>query len=86
MHGRRCDRRPTLVQRFIALGFALGSVAVVSMTVELMVTGPLGDPDGGLAQELGVGDLYALAWSVVCRRRRRATTSSPRRRPRRPPS
>jgi membrane protein len=57
--------RPTVVQRFIALGFALGSVAVVSLTVQLMVTGPLGDPEGGLAAELGVGDMYALAWSIL---------------------
>ena len=36
-----------MVQRFIALAFALGSVVIVSLTVELMVTGPLGDPVGG---------------------------------------
>jgi membrane protein len=57
--------RPTVVQRFIALGFALGSVGVVSMTVELMVAGPLGDPEGGIAAQLGVGDMYGLAWSIV---------------------
>jgi len=57
--------RPTIVQRFIALGFAIGSVGVVSMTVELMVAGPLGDPQAGLAGQLGIGDLYALAWSIV---------------------
>ena len=34
------DHRPTLVQRFIALAFALGSVAVVAVTVEMMVSGP----------------------------------------------
>jgi membrane protein len=59
------DRRPTLVQRFIALGFALGSVAVVALTVELMVTGPLGDPDGAVARRLGIGHAYAVAWSVL---------------------
>jgi membrane protein len=59
------DRRPTLVQRFIALALALGSVAVVSLTVELMVTGPLGDPSGGMASGLGLGDVYAVTWSVV---------------------
>ena len=32
-----------MVRRFIALAFALGSVVVVAVTVELMVTGPLGD-------------------------------------------
>ena len=59
------DRRPTLVQRFIALGFALGSVAVVALTVELMVTGPLGDPDGAVARRLGIGDAYAVGWSIL---------------------
>ena len=59
------DRRTTVVQRFIALAFALGSVVIVAMTVELMVTGPLGDPSGGLAHRLGVGDIYTLVWSVV---------------------
>jgi len=59
------DRRPSLVQRFIALAFALGSVAVVSLTVQLMVTGPLGDPRGGLAERLGVGEAYADTWAVL---------------------
>ena len=59
------DRRPTVVQRFIALGFALGSVAVVALTVELMVTGPLGDPHGALARRLGIGDAYGVAWSIL---------------------
>jgi membrane protein len=58
-------RRTTTVQRFIALAFALVSVAVVATSVELMVTGPLGDPDGGLARRLGMSDEYALAWSLL---------------------
>jgi membrane protein len=59
------DRRPTVVQRFIALGFGLVSVAVVALTVELMVTGPLGNPDGTLARHLGIGHMYSVAWSVL---------------------
>jgi membrane protein len=59
------DRRPTVLQRFIALAFALGSVAVVAFTIELMVSGPLGDPSSGLAQQLGVEDLYGMLWSVI---------------------
>ena len=59
------DRRPTVVQRFIALGFGLVSVAVVALTVELMVTGPLGNPDGTLARHLGIGHVYSVAWSVL---------------------
>src|SRR6478609_8100133 len=41
--------RTTIVQRFIALAFALVSVGIVAASVELMVTGPLGNPEGGLA-------------------------------------
>jgi membrane protein len=59
------DRRATTIQRFIALAFALGSVAVVAMSVELMVTGPLGDSVDGPAGRLGLGDEYAFAWSLV---------------------
>jgi membrane protein len=59
------DHRPTVVQRFIALAFALGSVAVVALTVEMMVTGPLGDLTGDPAYTLGIGDTYAAVWSVV---------------------
>ena len=59
------DRRPTVVQRFIALAFAIGSVAVVAMTVELMVTGPLGEPSSGLAARVGLGDAYAFVWSIL---------------------
>jgi membrane protein len=59
------DRRPTVVQRFIALAFALGSVAVVALTVELMVTGPLGNPQGVVARQLGIGHVYSIAWSIL---------------------
>jgi membrane protein len=58
------DRRPTVLERFIALAFAFGSVAMVSLTVELMATGPLGR-SGGIAREMGLGDVYAFTWSVV---------------------
>ena len=57
--------RTTVIQRFIALAFALISVGIVAASVELMVTGPLGDPDGGLARRLGLSEEYALAWSLV---------------------
>jgi membrane protein len=36
------DRRPTLRQRFVALGFALASVVVVALTLGVLVVGPLG--------------------------------------------
>ena len=53
--------RTTVVQRFIALAFALVSVGIVAASVELMVTGPLGNPEGGLARRLGLSEEYALA-------------------------
>jgi membrane protein len=58
------DRRPTLTQRFIALGFALGSVVVVALTLGVLVVGPLGGgPD--IAERLGLGRAVALAWSLA---------------------
>ena len=57
--------RTTVIQRFIALAFALISVGIVAASVELMVTGPLGNPEGGLARRLGLSEEYALAWSLL---------------------
>ena len=53
------DRRPSVVDRFIALAFALGSVVMVALTVELMVNGPLG------REGMGLGEPYRVAWSLV---------------------
>jgi membrane protein len=58
------DRRHTVLERFIALAFAFGSVVVVSLTAELMATGPLGRR-GGVAADLGLADVYAAMWAVV---------------------
>ncbi len=59
------DRRPGTIQRLIALAFALGSVVVVALTAELMVVGPLGNSDGGLLRSIGLGETYALLWSIL---------------------
>jgi membrane protein len=59
------DHRPTLVQRFIALAFALVSVAVVAVTAEMMVSGPLGELTGDPARTLGIEGAYSAVWSVV---------------------
>ena len=59
------DHRPTVIQRFIALAFALGSVAVVAVTVEMMVTGPLGELTGEPARALGIEGAYEPIWSVA---------------------
>ena len=58
------DARPTVVQRFIALGFALGSVLVVSVTVELIVNGPMGRK-GGFFDRLGLAEAYNVVWSII---------------------
>jgi membrane protein len=59
------DHRPTVVQRFIALAFALASVAVVAVTAEMMVSGPLGELTGDPARTLGIEGAYSSVWSVV---------------------
>ena len=59
------DHRPSFVQRFIALAFALASVAVVAVTAEMMVSGPLGEVTGDPARTLGIEGAYSAAWSVV---------------------
>jgi membrane protein len=59
------DHRPTIVQRFIALAFALASVAVVAVTAEMMVSGPLGKLTGDPARTLGIEGVYEAAWSVA---------------------
>jgi membrane protein len=59
------DHRPTVVQRFIALAFALVSVAVVAVTAEMMVSGPLGELTGDPARTLGIEGAYSAIWSVV---------------------
>ena len=59
------DHRPTLVQRFIALAFGLASVAVVAVTAEMMVSGPLGELTGDPARTLGIEGVYKGAWSIV---------------------
>lgn len=59
------DHRATVIQRFIALAFALGSVAVLAVTVEMMVSGPLGELTGDPAKTLGIEGPYSFVWSVL---------------------
>jgi membrane protein len=59
------DRRPTIVSRLLALAFALGSVLLVAITVEVMVVGPLGSASSGPASSLGLGEAYERGWAVV---------------------
>jgi membrane protein len=59
------DARQSLFERIIALGFALGSVVLVTVTVEMMVVGPLGSANSGPASWMGLGDAYSLTWSIL---------------------
>ena len=59
------DSRTTVAERMLALAFALASVVLVAATVEMMILGPLGDPDAGLSKWLGLGDVYSFVWSVI---------------------
>jgi membrane protein len=59
------DHRPTMIQRFIALAFGLASVGVVAVTVEMMVSGPLGELTGDPAKTLGIEGPYSALWSVI---------------------
>jgi membrane protein len=63
-YGVRTCRR-TVVTRLLALAFALVSVALVAATIQMMVVGPLGDEDSGVAKWLGLGPAYTVVWSVV---------------------
>ena len=54
------DHRATVIQRFIALAFALGSVAVLAVTVEMMVSGPLGELTGDPAKTSGIEGPYSF--------------------------
>ena len=59
------DARQTMFERAIALAFALASVLLVTVTVEMMVVGPLGSANSGPASWLGLGDAYSIAWSIL---------------------
>jgi membrane protein len=58
------ERRGVVTQRGLALLFALGAVVVVSITLAVMVIGPLLGGGHALAARLGLGDAFAAAWRV----------------------
>lgn len=59
------DGRTTMSRRFIALAFAFASVAIVSLTLGLMVVGPLIGDSQGLAHRLGLAPALAVTWSLI---------------------
>lgn len=58
------ERRGLVVQRLLALGFAVGFVVAVTVTLTLMVVGPLLGSAQSLATRFGLGSAFELAWSV----------------------
>jgi membrane protein len=64
VYGGTQQRRNAMRRRFVALAFALGSVVVVSLSVELLTNGPLGR-GGGFVRDLGMAELYTVAWRIL---------------------
>jgi membrane protein len=58
------ERRGLVAQRLIALAFAVGFVVVVVASLMLMVVGPLFGGGRSLAASLGMGNTFAVLWSV----------------------
>ncbi len=58
------ERRGIVAQRLIAIAFAIGFVVVAVASLLLMVVGPLFGSGQRLADRLGFGNTFAVAWSV----------------------
>lgn len=59
------ERRGFLVQRLLAVVFAVGSVVVVVLTLIVWVVGPLFGTGQDLADRLGFSEVFAVAWQVA---------------------
>lgn len=59
------ERRGLVVQRLLALVFALGAVLTASATLLLGVLGPLLGTAGEIADRLGLGELFASVWALA---------------------
>jgi membrane protein len=57
------ERRSWLKQRLLALGLSVGGVLITAVTITVIVVGPLFGRGAGVADAIGVGDAFALAWS-----------------------
>ena len=55
---------PTVLQRVIALAFALASVVIVVLTLGLMVDAPFLNEHGDLTAQFGVGHEVATVWQI----------------------
>lgn len=58
------EQRGLIVQRGLAVLFALAAVIVFVLMLGLMVVGPLLGGGRRLADQLGLGEAFALAWSA----------------------
>lgn len=58
------ERRGIVIQRLLAVAFAIGFVVVAVLSVLLMVVGPLFGTGQALATRLGLGNTFAVMWSV----------------------
>jgi membrane protein len=59
------ERRGLIVQRVLAVAFALCAVVVVTLTLVLSVVGPLLGTGREIADVLGMGELFARMWSIA---------------------
>jgi membrane protein len=59
------ERRGVVAQRLLAVGFAVGAVVVVSVTLVIAVVGPLFGTGAEIAGTFGFGDAFATLWRLV---------------------
>jgi membrane protein len=57
------ERRPWLRQRLLGLALALGSVLLAVLGLGMIVVDPLLGAGAELAERLGLGELFAVAWN-----------------------
>jgi membrane protein len=59
------ERRNVVVQRLLALGFAIGFVLVLAAVLTVVVAGPLVGGGRQIAEWFGLGELFTAAWSIA---------------------
>jgi membrane protein len=59
------ERRGVVVQRLLAMVFAVGAVVVVSLTLVIAVVGPLFGTGADIAGRVGLGDAFAVLWQLL---------------------
>jgi membrane protein len=59
------ERRGLVRQRVIAMGFAAGFVALVVVALLVVVVGPLLGAGEGVADDMGMGSVFEVAWQIA---------------------